>query len=560
MQSSIESATTQDGPTPIKAASPRRLIVLVPGYNGHSSRWKPLQDRLKAEPGFGADEAKWLAFDHESHRRSLGTLDKVARQLNARIEAEWTRAGGFDEVVLVGHSMGGLIVRQAYLLAVGAVPGREASEWGQFVVRIVLLASLNRGVDPTRKLWMRFLVFLARIIPFLPHIRTQDTIRGSDFLTNLRINWIRYCGAMTEAARMGELWPSGQPKRAPLVVQFLGTEDGLVNPDDSKDVLAFPGGHYIEVPDADHSNLYQIEIAPDPETRYAVLRKGFTGKFREDPARAAAAGLDVDPIKRVIFLLHGIRASNVDEWIAGLEQHIAERDPSHTEVKHPTYGYFTAARFTLPSVRRRNIRVFQDWYTEALAEHPNAEFNIIAHSNGTYILGESMRVTPGMRFVNVALAGSVLPTNFPWGELKDNGQVVRVRNNRANRDWPVALLCNAMRGLFMRDVGTGGFAGFEGQETDEVAFYPGGHGTALSPDNQKPLVDFVFGEEVKRPAILTPSPGYFRSLSNAMPYLIRVLALLVLVGVGLSVYHGNWAQVLWGALAAIITYVILDII
>src|SRR5215212_1531402 len=144
MQSSIEPATTQDGPTPIKAASPRRLIVLVPGYNGHSSRWKPLQDRLKSEPGFGADEAKWLAFDHESHRRAIGTLDKVARQLNAR---------------------------QAYLLAVGAVPGREASEWGQFVVRIVLLASLNRGVDPTRKLWMRFLVWMVRIIPFMPHIR-----------------------------------------------------------------------------------------------------------------------------------------------------------------------------------------------------------------------------------------------------------------------------------------------------------------------------------------------------------------------------------------------------
>jgi len=248
----------------------------------------------------------------------------------------------------------------------------------------------------------------------------------------------------------------------PLVVQLLGERDGWVDPEDSKDVLAFPTGHDLSVPDANHRKLYRLDQAPDPDLRYAVLREGFVGVFQDSPPVASS-------VRRVVFLLHGIRASNVDDWIKELGRRILGRGQDSTDVRQPTYGYFTAARFALPSVRRKNIPVFQDWYTEALAEHPTAEFDIIAHSNGTYILGQALMKTPGMRFDNVALAGSVLPTNFPWGELKRSKQVGRVRNDRGNRDWPVALLCNALSGLRMHDVGTGGFAGFNGAATHEVA-------------------------------------------------------------------------------------------
>jgi hypothetical protein len=96
-----------------------------------------------------------------------------------------------------------------------------------------------------------------------------------------------------------------------------------------------------------------------------------------------------------------------------------------------------------------------------------AEFSIVAHSNGTYMLGQSLLHTPGMRFITVVLAGSVLPQTFPWDQLAEHDQVIRVRNERANRDWPVAVLCSGLRGLQMRDVGTAGFAGFEGAVVQE---------------------------------------------------------------------------------------------
>jgi len=84
----------------------------------------------------------------------------------------------------------------------------------------------------------------------------------------------------------------------------------------------------------------------------------------------------------------------------------------------------------------------------------------------------------------------------------------------------------------MRDVGTSGFAGFDGAATDEVAYYPGGRGMALKPDYQDLLVDFVFGGEMREPNGLPKSPGYFRTLSNAMPYLAVLLVLAAVVGLG----------------------------
>ena len=44
------------------------------------------------------------------------------------------------------------------------------------------------------------------------------------------------------------------------------------------------------------------------------------------------------------------------------------------------------------------------------AEAPAAEFYFAGHSNGTYILGESLRRIPRMQFARIYIAASVLPT------------------------------------------------------------------------------------------------------------------------------------------------------
>ena len=531
-----------------------RLVVFVPGLRHHLStrqdlhEWKRLRNRLANEPRYSHHKVQWELFDHGSTVLSRGGLRQEANKLKAYIEEIWTAGGGHKDIVLVAHSLGGPILRAAYLLA-----AREARppNWTQYVSRFVLFASVNRGIDTQRIWWLRPIAWLARHFGFVAAFRIVDGYRGSDFLTNLRIDWIQHFGARRNSS--------------PQVIQVLGTNDSLVRPEDSKDVLALPDARQFEVSDAGHADVYYLGDASS-ERRYAILRRAFCEDSFNDRPRTQPTESDQE-VNRIIFLLHGIRASNVDAWIREIEAAIAGRSLERTRVVHPSYGYFSAARFVLPSVRRRNIATFQDWYTEVLAQYPTAKFSIIAHSNGSYILGHSLRTTPGMRFDHVALAGSVLPRDF-WQGFRDGRlrcQVDRIRNHRAKRDWPVAVLCSALRGLRMRDIGTAGFAGFDGTSTDEVAYYRGGHGDALRPEHHASLVDFVLGKDVSDPNCLDRDAGLFRQLSNAAPHAMRFGVLASLFALGWFVfffdgYGSSWENAFVVLVLLIALYVVADIV
>ncbi|MCI3274941.1 alpha/beta fold hydrolase [Streptomyces cylindrosporus] len=149
--------------------------------------------------------------------------------------------------------------------------GRHAQRWAEKVSRIVLFASLNRGIEVSfaRRWW-------------LP---VHDLLCSSDFVTKLRISWIR------------EINRQDHP---PLVTQFLGTNDDLVTADDSKDIEEFPTGRQEFIRDATHAEPARPDKAPDPA---AVPEIGTSGK-------------------RVVMLLHGIRASNTT-WVKQLEDQSA---------------------------------------------------------------------------------------------------------------------------------------------------------------------------------------------------------------------------------------------
>ena len=83
--------------------------------------------------------------------RSL--LDLIEDQIAFRDQQQWPE---FDEIVLIGHSMGALLARKVYLLAgpesaearfEGYLAGPLATErrWFRKVTRIILFAGMNRG-------------------------------------------------------------------------------------------------------------------------------------------------------------------------------------------------------------------------------------------------------------------------------------------------------------------------------------------------------------------------------------------------------------------------------
>lgn len=156
--------------------------------------------------------------------------------------------------------------------------------------------------------------------------------------------------------------------------------------------------------------------------------------------------------------MHGIRAGAYG-WVTDMRRLLSET--ATWRVVTPTYRYFSALAFAFPVSLHRKVRWFLDQYSREVAAHPPARFHFVGHSNGTYLLGRSLAQVQAVQFDRVYLAGSVLPGDYPWHDhLAGHAGQPRIgviRSDRGRRDLPVALLAKGLRGLWMRDIGDGGF-------------------------------------------------------------------------------------------------------
>src|SRR6184192_689240 len=105
---------------PVRAE--RLLVVLVPGMYQDSSSWRSLIERLQRDiPELAPARADWVPFDRPLKTMSRLQMRALGSDLEAHIDAKWHQNGS-TKVILIGHSVGGLLVRQAYLLASAADP------------------------------------------------------------------------------------------------------------------------------------------------------------------------------------------------------------------------------------------------------------------------------------------------------------------------------------------------------------------------------------------------------------------------------------------------------
>ena len=523
-----------------------RLAIVVPSLRDDVTAWASLIDRLRTLPGYEESTCRWELMQHGAHWNRGGRAADLAAQLEAKIHQRWEADGGFEDVILIGHSLGGLLVRQAYLIGLGTTGGTAAHPWAARVTRIVLFASMNRGVEISRKRawWMPMLAWAARVLPGTKKWLVHDLVKGSAFITDMRISWIRELNAMAEP---------------PLVVQFRGNTDRLVGEGDSQDINIFDSGHQTLIPDASHADLIRLDTAPDPEGRFALIRTAF---IQDVPTQVPDS--TGDPTRTVVIVLHGIRAGNTS-WVRDICGLLESSWPGVRAVP-ATYGRFSARKFVVPVTRRKFLRWMQDTYAEQLAENPQATFHFIGHSNGTYLLGRSLEQIKTMRFERVALAGSVLEEGYDWRSRIALGQVSALRNDRAAKDFPVAVLCRGLRALGMRDIGTGGVDGFTDTAAAkrEIYYYPGGHSAALTRENLPHLATFVMDGRLTGPAALPNElPKGFGLLSRAAPALMIGLLALALIGAVAAVAYSPWGVLNSGlALAGILLalFVVLDIV
>lgn len=420
------------------------LLVYVPSMNWAQERTQELLRRLEAEG--------WQIrpFEHDIGLfRRFDARDK-ARELAIRIR-HWsgeTRDGTarYDRIILVGHSLGGLLLRDALLLDSGGA-GEPAMQWTTKVTRVVLLASPNAGYELDR---LRPMVrTAARAVSVMGKFLFEQFEEGSEYITELRLRWFRFMASTT------------QSRRPPEVVQVLGDHDDMISRENIIDAKFLRNATTIEVSDAGHSDLVDVTRAPDPEERYAILRRAILDDLPElrEPEEQE------NPAPRV-FILHGIRASKSDDWVEVLKQELHDHaDPAWSSAGFtPSYGYFGALHFASPWIRRRNTRLMLRWYGENFVTHNADNLYFVGHSNGTYMLGRSLKNVPSLRFRRIYMAAPVLPRNFDWQRIIERRQVGHwldgtwvtgeIHSDRGRRDVPVGWLCSLLNGLGSKDIGT----------------------------------------------------------------------------------------------------------
>ncbi|MEZ6031998.1 MAG: toll/interleukin-1 receptor domain-containing protein [Planctomycetaceae bacterium] len=151
---------------------------------------------------------------------------------------------------------------------------------------------------------------------------------------------------------------------------------------------------------------------------------------------------------KVVFPLHGIRTRG--EWVRTASNTLAEDSGKYGKgwacrLEGWDYGYFNSFQFMTPWSRSAKVEWFRRQYTKEMddrqvrVDESEDQFpSIIAHSFGTYIVGNALLKYKDIRFNKIILVGSILPRDFPWKALMDRGQVRAIRNEYGVDDiWTV---------------------------------------------------------------------------------------------------------------------------
>ena len=215
------------GSTHLEAGSDRRtLVVLVRGLGG-LNRFASLQ-ALVREQYPTAD-----LLTSTVRPTPLANIDpyRIANVMEHAINEAFADRR-YERIVLVGYSLGAVVLRKAWVWGNGIDEDRAAlgrygkREWVDRVERFVSLAGLNRGwsIDPRPKnmsgtrYWLYYLVEkVARLTGTGKLLLAVQ--RGAPYIADLRVQWIRMTRPHTEPAVAA---------KPPFVVHLLGDIDDVV--------------------------------------------------------------------------------------------------------------------------------------------------------------------------------------------------------------------------------------------------------------------------------------------------------------------------------------------
>jgi len=506
-----------------------QLVVVIHAYTSDRQRLSNVVHVVREQ----MPDADILAPEYPAALFSNVNLTEQAIQIVDEITQQYDSPGkSYETIILIGHSLGALLVRMVYLVARGHAPGSEYSRlglqqlekrWWDKVERLILFAGMNRGWGlescPDYMSWpmyylCRFLLLFEWLLPEDFGRMIRSCRRGAPFVVNLRLQWMKL--------------EREEPMSFPLTIQLLGESDSIVQKTDSIDLESGFNFIYKKMPKAGHLNI--IRFTPrQPRGWFKRLCQFLFGPWRDDegvddPKRRKEIFIDAltkqkgegkeniisdlypeklninIKVKHAVLIMHGIRDRG--GWTALIAAELKklgkERD-QEIEIEQSSYGYFSMLRFLLMVRRQENVRKLADWYTKLVALNPNAQISFIGHSNGTYLAASALDRYDLVSFDSILFAGSVVAQDYKWSEKFEHGRVNSLRNMMADSDWIVAWLPRIFemfatpKPLHPVEIGSGGFNGFNDGEAkeNEIAYLRGGHDAGIKKELYQSIAYFI---------------------------------------------------------------------
>lgn len=467
--------------------------------------------------------------------------------------------GPFDQIILIGHSIGSLLARKLYVVACGETRGAAfesefrqeikkdqpvaARPWADKVSRIILLAGVNRGwwISPHMRPTTALKYGVGSLVGHAIRLTGKNLLifafrTGAEFIVQMRIQWLYMRLDQTSA----------DPHRnRPLTIQLLGSRDDVVAPSDNIDLVSGSDFVYLDIPYSGHSDVVDMADPSYGKGRKEVFARALIADEAE-LMRASIVPADDRfsapnfSVKRVVFVIHGIR--DVGYWTQKIARQIKSRAAKNGQLHEwatetSSYGYFPMLPFLLPWYRRRKVEWLMDQYTENLARYPCASFSFVGHSNGTYLLAKALELYPCCRFDRVVFAGSVVRRSYHWEKLLASNppRVGAVLNFVASRDWVVAFFPKLFQDLHLQDLGSAGHDGFieiQGHKKSslhQLEYVSGAHSAAIQETVWQTIADFVFDGNIKlgTAPLLEKRRGFLVASLGRVPLLVWIGLFLV---------------------------------
>jgi pimeloyl-ACP methyl ester carboxylesterase len=551
------------GSVAFDAGEHETLVVFGPSLGGRTAR--PELERLVHSAYPAADfltptyHNTWISNSDPFEMTSL--IEQAIRDRYDEFQ--------YKKIILFGYSLGGLLLRKAYVWGYGFDDDRPVQRgihpWVERVERFVSLAAPNRGwpsekpenLKPELYAVGYIIEILARLTGTVQLILTLQ--QGSPFVANMRVQWINLF--------------RDPAAHKPLVVHLVGNRDELVDRSDSIDIEAAPPSSVIikTLEGLSHAQLaiqlYEANSDKLTPTGKAIhMAMTLTGAEFPPYWADKVMTLETDlNIKQLIFVMHGIRDESTWplEIKSAIEKLIGAERAATVKVVPPLYRRFAMLPFLIYWDRQRNVRWFMDQYTQAKAMYPNLEtVDFVGHSNGTYILASALQQYSVLEVRNVLFAGSVVPVHYNW-EAPINARRVtgKIWNVCADTDWVVAIFPQFFQQISdwfkipaprvgLLDIGSAGYRGFRTSVSSEgtlsnVKYISGGHGAAFEPstvNRVEAIARFVTADPSENLNGLreTSEPTAWLEYASNLSWLIWLFGLGLIAVIGVLTYQIAW--------------------